>query len=37
MFESRYPYRVSDQALTGGALQTDYPADWTPLKRRFTG
>ncbi|MCY4396157.1 MAG: homogentisate 1,2-dioxygenase [Rhodospirillaceae bacterium] len=37
MFESRHPYRVSDHALTGGSLQTDYPADWTPLKRRFTG
>ena len=37
MFESRHPYRVTDHAMTGGALQTDYPADWQGLKRQFTG
>ena len=37
MFESRHPYRVTDHAMTGGALQTDYPADWQRLKRQFTG
>ena len=37
MLESRHPYRVTDHALNGGALQQDSPADWTPLKRRFTG
>ncbi|MDE0704634.1 MAG: homogentisate 1,2-dioxygenase [Rhodospirillaceae bacterium] len=37
MFESSHPYRVTDHAMTGGALQTDYPADWRGLKRQFTG
>lgn len=37
MLESRYPYRVSDHAMTNGTLQTDYPADWLRLQRQFTG
>ncbi len=37
MFESRYPYRITDHAMNGGALQKDYPADWQRLKRQFTG
>lgn len=36
MFESRYPYRVSDYAMENGTLQDDYPADWLRLERQFT-
>ncbi|MCY4311979.1 MAG: homogentisate 1,2-dioxygenase, partial [Rhodospirillaceae bacterium] len=35
MFESRYPYRVSNHAMNGGLLQRDYPADWRRLNRQF--
>lgn len=35
MFESRYPYRVSDFAMNGGLLQPDYPNCWADLKKNF--
>ena len=37
MFKSRHPYRVTDLAMNGGALQQDYLADWQGLKPQFTG
>ncbi len=35
MFESRYPYRISNHAMNGGLLQKDYPAEWRRLNRQF--